>query len=315
LAKMPTDEHREIFMAWIMSIFVAKNESRQLMWIHDNGGGGKGVIGKVLTKFMGDYAVGAIGKAMLDSQFGASSAYGKRLMIHGDNKNDRLLSTTLIHQITSGDRIPVEKKNQQAFPAWIYAKCLIMANCGPDADMYNLHERSRLLYITLDPFAEGADTSHLVRDEGGVLQLKGDPTFEPRLLKEMPDFLACCLKAYKKLCPHHGNIKTTIIHNEYVAEKCASTQQMQYEVFFDENFEVLDDVAIPIQELQDLYEEEFGKGRNGIQAFKKYIATFGVEIRRVRSGVGKERVRVYAGMRLKGQDGIKVDHGGTSKNL
>ena len=304
LRKMTTVNAQRVFRAWIFSVFLAKNRGRQMLWIEGPGGDGKGSVANALMRFMGDRGSGAMSSHMLEGEFGAASAYGKRLLVHPDNKNPRLLSSALIHQITGGDRILVNQKFQTAFTARMDAKLFIAANCPPDADTYNMHEKSRLIYIRLDPLAAGADKSHLVIDSKGNIQLKGDTSFSDRLLEELPGFLLKCSTDYMELCGlSHSNI---ILPDDVVEEmdsRCASQEQEGFEKFYSENFDPSPDCYVTTETVAQLFENaKFKISSFSLSALQKYLAAMGhLKCRRYfRDGT---RPRVYLGLKCKGTEG------------
>lgn len=291
---------REVFKAWIASIFVAKNSSRQVLWIEDNGGGGKGTLATVLETVIGDGGYAAMSANSLESEFGAEAFYGKRLLVHPDNKNPRILSTALVHQITGGDSIYINRKNEKSVTASMRGvKVCIAANCSPEADMYNFHEASRLCHIKLDPKNPGADRSHLIETKHGV-QLKGDVGFKDRLVKEFPAFLAKCFDSYAELCPHHGNIIIPQDVIERTMAVCASTEQEHFEEFFEDNFEAVHGKMLTARTLKEVFATYPGKqGPIGLGAFKKFMASKGITT----AQIGKKRVRSYLNIRARNTEG------------
>lgn len=304
LAKLTTPSSAKVFKAWVFSVFDAGNRGRQLLWIEDNGAGGKGTISYVLQRFMGDIGCGAISASMLDSEFGAASAYGKRLLIHPDNKNPRILSSALIHQITGGDMILVRRLYETAFTARMNAKIIIMANCPPDSDLYNFHEKSRLAYLKLDPNNAGADRSHLVNTSTGV-QLQGDPNFAQRLLDEMPDFLASAMDDYMELCPTRSNIIMPPDIVDQLESRCASVEQEKYEEFFADNFEAAEGKYLDSRTVRSTFDALYSGAKNNMSfsTFRKYLQTQGITFSRLGTGV---RMRAFIGIKAKNTAGIDI---------
>jgi len=300
LLKLQEEENSELFRAWLYSVFVPTNKGRQVLWIEDNGGGGKGTIARVIQAFMKNVGCGAISKSMTDSQFGASYAYGKRLLIHSDCKNPRLLSTGLVHQITGGDAVLVERKHEQAFTAILHSKVMVMANISPEVDMYNTHESSRIIHMRLDPTVSGADQSHRMTGKDGRLQLVGDASWESKLRAEFPDFLAQCEQYYKKLCPTGSNL---IVHTNVHGAMdlfCASTEQVYFETFVASYLEVDrddPDMYITPKDLLDLFTENVSRKKTDYSNFIKYLES-AHGARKIKREVDGSQKRVMLGVAM-----------------
>ena len=298
LCKLGAEPFRKVFKAWLFSVFVAGNTGRQILWIEDAGGGGKGTIANVIQRYMRYVGCGAMDSHMLTDGFGAASAYGKRLLIHPDNKNPRLLSSGLIHQITGGDQVRVNDKFEKAFTAKMDAKVMVLANCRPEVDMHLLHESSRLIYLLLDPNAAGADRSHRVVQNGEV-QLVGDSDFPNRLFAEMSDFLAGCHKEYVELCPKGANIKLPAEVVEAAQISCSSAEADSFEHMADEGMLFGADYYLPRHSLATFVKDLKTPGGNfALSSMKKYLESRGCRDFRLPDA---KRSKVYLGCTLKSE--------------
>lgn len=325
LAKLGHPDRARAFRAWVFSVFFAKNKSRQIMWLEGRGGDGKGAVAYAISAFMGDRGVTPIDDNTFTGEFGMASVYGHRLLIHPDCKNARLLSYGAVHRVTGGDTVLVNPKFGHAFRARMDTKLLVMANCPPDMDVYNLHEASRMLYFLVDHDSNGADTSHLVVDKNGQIQLKGDPDFGERLLAEMPHFLARGAQDYMELCPTHGNIilPGTMVND--VSDRCASLEQERFEKFYADNFEYSAEHWIESHIVREVFDRLMPQGSRGNQqysSFVKYIESKGH--RKVRTGGDDDnRPRGYLYMRdiggqaaqLLSQHRLHENHVGVAKKV
>lgn len=307
LAKLGHQDRSKVFMAWIMGVCLSRSKSRQILWLEGRGGDGKGTIASVLMRFLGERGAFPLSEDIFTTTHGSSMIYGYRLLVHPDCKNPRFLSYALVHQITGGDRVLINPKFGKAFQERMDTRVMVLANCPPDMDVYNLHESSRMVYLYINPNAHGADRTHLAMGKSGV-QLKGDPTFEARLLEEMPRFLAKCAPAYMELCPTNGNIvlPDTVVND--VADRCASIEQERFEKFYDDNFEEDTEAWVEshiVKEAFDRIMQQGSRGGMAYQAFIKFIESKGH--RKIRPTVADgTRVRGFLNMKPKGTSGNKL---------
>jgi len=189
---------RDFFMGWLGSVFDAGNVSRQVPYLLGAGQDGKSVVLRVLYQLLGRTACTLSDTHV--TNFSASFAYGHRLVVIGENKNDKILMTGLVRSMTSGDAVAVEKKGEQAFSAVLRCKLLIAGNAAPHVS------------------GSRADMSRLVLLEVAESPIKDDGAWEDRLKAELPAFLAACWALYQQQCPRRGNVPV----NELAAEATAN---------------------------------------------------------------------------------------------
>ena len=229
---------KEIFRAWIASIFDPQNKGRQCMWIQDQGYTGKSSMIRALTRFMGKRSVAAVSKDSMHNQFGYSTVYGRRLVVYGDNKNPKLLHDSKIHSILGGDIVPIERKNVATFSAPVHSKILIGSNTPPEVDLGARSEVTRLLYIPLQEPPERVMARYCKTDEQGhvIRQKDGTPIFlggnlEDKLFSEIPAFLYQCQQDYKRLCPNRMDIVVSEKMWDVLNSRCPSPEHLGIEKF------------------------------------------------------------------------------------
>ena len=304
LAKLGHPDRARAFRAWVFGVCLAKNKSRQVLWLEGPGGDGKGTVANVLSQFLGEKSSTTVSEDIFSNSHGSSAVYGHRLLIHPDCKNPRFLSYALVHQITGGDRILINPKFGQMFSEKMDSKMMVLANCPPDMDVYNMHESTRMLYFFVNPNAKGADKSHLARGKSRT-QLKGDVTFEARLLAEMPQLLAKGAQDYRDLCPTHGNIvlPDTIVND--IADRCASVEQERFEKFYDDTFDMDVTQWSEVSLVKEAFDRSMPPGSRGsmqYQSFVKFLEAKGHRKVRTMDDSGK-RYRGFLGLKPKGASG------------
>ena len=207
-------EEAQVIRAFIWSIFDAKNNSRQLLYIEDRDGfSAKSVFMRVLTKNLGNELVAAIQKDSLSNQFGLAKLWDKRLVYIGDNKNPNLIRSEKMHMLLGGDLADIEQKGKESFTAKLNAKVIASGNISLDIDPHARHERTRIIVVKpnvtddlLRKFVRLDENGNIVRDKEGEPQFLGDNTFEPRLDAEFKAMMWDAREDYKKLCPTGASI-------------------------------------------------------------------------------------------------------------
>jgi hypothetical protein len=261
LSRMPTYS-REVFMAWIYSIFDPANIGRQCVWLQDRGYSGKSSVARALSKFMGERCVGAVSHGSLSNQFGYSTVYGRRLVIYGDNKNPKLLHLEKMHSLLGGDIVNIEHKGRDAFAAAIHCKVLIASNTPPEIELSARNEITRLLYFKLsDPPVEVMKKYCKLDDNGDIMYYPdGTPHFiggklSEELLAELPAFLHTCRKHYERLCPNHMDIPMTKEMYRDLFLRCASPEHTMLEQFMEDKLVIGPEESCKKSELLTCYQK------------------------------------------------------------
>ena len=265
---------RDAFMAFVWSCFEPKNRSRQYVWLRGEGQDGKSVVLGVIQNVFGAAATG-ISNTHLSraNQFVLSSLYGKRVAVYGDCKNARFGMTEIVRNLTSGDHVLIEYKNQTPFNHALYVKLFVASNPKPEISSQN-SDGSRMLYI------EVAESS-----------TKDDPTWRDRLAVELPGFLWACRKVYGTLCPHHGDIRIGD-GSKTLREDAAAAFEERFHNIFEADFRADPAASTPaIQVGKRLDEHRLTHHEAG--DFKQWMEREH-GIKRKRSSAG----RVYVGLAL-----------------
>jgi hypothetical protein len=237
---------RDVFKAWLYSVFDPENKGRQCVWLHDRGYSGKSSVIRAISEFLENKCVGAISHGSLSNQFGYSSVYGKRLVVYGDNKNPKLIHQEKVHSILGGDLVQVERKNADPFSAVTYAKMLITANIPPELELSARNELTRLIYIRLqDPplrvmkkYCKLDENGDIEYQEGGVVPKFVGGKLDEELQAELPQFLSSCKTLYEEHCPNHQDIPLTDGLFREMSLWCASPEHLLVEQFVEENLEL-----------------------------------------------------------------------------
>lgn len=245
------EEFRNVFMAWIYSVFMPDNKGRQALWLHSPGYDGKSQMINAISEYMNDVGVGAVNSQSIKNNFAYAQAYGKALIIFPDCQNEHFMHHSFTHTILGGDRSPVEFKRKDVFTAKLESKFLIGSNKSPVIDVNAMHELTRLIYIPLQkPPKRIQKLFYATDDKGNILYdrignphpigykgTKKQPELKDALLADMSAFLFTCQGHYEKLCPNNKEIHTGDIVREALYLTCMSQESEIYEQHIDKHYE------------------------------------------------------------------------------
>lgn len=288
------------FEAFIWASLDRHNEGRQMIYCYDKageGGTGKTSVSNALSAGLLEQVTGALNEDVIKNEFGFAQIYGKRLLIVGDCKNDKIIKNQKLHAITGGDLCSVVYKGKMAFFAKVYARVLIFSNDAPTLDVYRGHEKSRVIIIRLDP--KLCKEKRHYNTQG---QLMGDNNYVARLIAELPHFLHRCRENYETLCPSHREIQVS----DDMFANVNSTEEEIFVEFFDSHLET----AEPASYLRsiDVYtmltaqlQSEWGRGSNSnaLMNFKLFLSS--KNIHQTRKTIDGKKVRIFTGIKKKGE--------------
>lgn len=199
---------REIFMAAVFAPMHDKCRHRKLVWMRSQGYDGKSTFFNALNRWSGGKLTKSFGGHNINSDFGLESLIGARILLWGDSQHENALSTNAVHNITGGDLVTINRKNEKAIQYRFNSMLFVASNSRPQLKSWARNETTRLLYIPfIEPKEEVLKEFALTDEEGRVMrQSDGTPIFkgsnlEEKLLEEMPKILYKCALAYKKYCP------------------------------------------------------------------------------------------------------------------
>ena len=236
LERLHNEAYVSIFKAWIYSIAVGENNTRQIMWLYGNGGTGKGCMCKAIMngfeKLTGKDICLAASKDSGKSNFN-SEVLNKHLMIYPDAKNLKSMMSEHFHNITGDDPMRIEGKNKEIITERIYMKMLVCANDRPQCDMTDRSQSSRFILMPFTLSDDEMKKSNLMDEHG---QLKGSNNFTKRLEDEFMNFLGSCKSHYLKRCKTGSNIDAHEALGELETINLDSIRLV--EEFIDDYFEI-----------------------------------------------------------------------------
>jgi len=154
-----------------------------------SGRNGKGCFLKILDTFLGDDNVTSTSLDLISgnnkSRFESFRLYKKLVALVGETNFGLLTSTSLLKQLTGGDKIGFEKKGKDPFSAFNYAKIIIASNSLPTTqDTSDGFFRRWMIIDFANEFPEGKDITKTVPIEEYSCLAKRVIDILPKLLEK-----------------------------------------------------------------------------------------------------------------------------------
>lgn len=222
---------------WMGYLLSGRTDLQKMLLIVGPPRSGKGTIGRVMRRLIGEANTAAPTMASMGTNFGLSSLIGKSLAIIPDARVPKKDTETVIERflaITGEDTIDVDRKHKDLWTGKLNVRFVTMSNSLPEfADASNaINSRYVVLMMT---------TSHLGRE---------DTRLEGRLMAEMPAILNWALKGLERLTAR-GHLLTPGSSGDAVDMMNEASSPMQ--VFIDENCVVGDGESVPCADLRASY--------------------------------------------------------------
>ena len=169
-------------MAWIGSLLDAESGRHQYLYLHGEGGNGKGRLAAFLAAVFGrayraEYVSGK------PNQFWTSGLIGARLVCFPDFEDPGFPNTGFFKSLTGGDAVRVENKGMKSFTTELCCKFLFLSNSAPELNESPANRR-RAIYCRME--------------EVPVEKRIAPTAYSALLWREGPTWLARCKELYKK---------------------------------------------------------------------------------------------------------------------
>jgi hypothetical protein len=239
--RFENDEEGDVFKAAVWQVYNASNRSRQLIYMYDpHGRSGKSAMMRAAFYYLRG-CMQSLQKDSLKGNFAAAKIWNKQLVTIGDTKDPQLLRSQIVHTMTGGDFMDVEYKGKNSFSApfrgHIWANGNIKLCIDTDAE----HEVSRLVLFDVKKpksaklYQYDKDGNVLTTEDGTPLLGAGDPSWEQKLIDELPYFLKKCRAAYSIYCPTNSDIVLPAFMQERIRNECADTAKIVFDDFLGNN--------------------------------------------------------------------------------
>lgn len=152
LSSFALNIERELFLAFIYSVFKSDDRGRQILWVHGKGKSGKStvynVISDVMSQINPDLVTAIPDKGQID-KFTFGNADKWRLAVIPNCVDQSLLKNNDIIKLTGGDRYQMRKMYADSQSGEVHCKFIVASNYAPIVDEVD-HEMSRIIYLQMD---------------------------------------------------------------------------------------------------------------------------------------------------------------------
>lgn len=321
--RFDTEEEAEVFKAAIWQVYNPKNRSRQLIYLYDpHGRSGKSAMLRAAFSPIKE-AQFAVQKNSLNNNFGFAKVWNKQLVTIGDNKNRMLLKSQIIHTMTGGDEADVEYKGKNSFMAAFKGHVWANGNVMLDIDTDAEHEVSRLVLFKINKpesaksiLYQTDENGEIIRTiEGTPLLGEGDPSWEDKLVAELPYFLFKCKISYAKYCPHDSDLILPMSMQNRIQQECVELNKQIFDAFFDESVEFDKTYSVSDSDLRSVWTtwKELNLNKFEVQRNELTFANLAEHLSKLNYKCtmmrkGKKRLRVWSGIKI-------IDEGFTNVNI
>lgn len=206
----------QAFIKFVGSLLHADAYRQQYLWIHGEGGDGKGCINRFLAKVLGNAYAAKQPPDRNGDKFWNYGLIGKRAVAIPDTNSRGWITSGHFKALTGGDPLPVEGKGSNAFTFMPQCSVLIFSNNLPGIKY------------------KKADLRRLILCSFPAREVTVDPEFEDRLWAEGGAFLSLCLSEYRSAHPKGGPIACDTVETEALAEQ----NEEEFEMIFEKLFHV-----------------------------------------------------------------------------
>ena len=279
----------ELLQEWFGYVLSEDMSRHKMLMMGGASRSGKGTIGRVLTKLVGDSRTTTPSLTQLGTPFGLQAFVGTRLAFFPDvrhnasRQNPHVIETLL--SLTGGDSFNIDRKFKMPLKNYVVRAKLMMAFNGlPDFRENSAALSNRILYIHFPVSFANRENLRLT-DE---------------LVAELPGILNWSLDGYERLCKQ-GSFTVPTTGREHF--QLLTTSQGQMKQFLQDCCEVGEDLTCLKDDLFDVYRLWAQKTSqhtvyNGIHfARNLYSELPHVSSKRKRAPDG-ERFYVYEGLKL-----------------
>lgn len=256
---------------FIGSLLVDHSFRQQYVWLHGQGGEGKGALARFLAMALAQ-TYSSQQTPMSSDRFWTHAILDKRLVMFPDCNNTTFVTSGLFKSLSGDDEIRVEVKGGRVIHQQLKAKYIFFSNEKPSLS------------------SEEADKRRVIYCETSKFKGRIDPTYQDKLWAEGGPFLSKCLTMYMSMYPNHHPIEC----DSYEIIDVISTNEERYEVFLEQNFRFGPSHECSPASLQEKINGEF-KTKQERQEFRSMLERRGI----TKKGIKRNGtvVYVYPGIR------------------
>lgn len=297
---------REIFMAAVFAPMHAKCRHRKLVWMRSQGYDGKSTFFNALNRWSGGKLTQSFSSHNTSSDFGLEQLIGARILLWGDSQHEHALSTNVVHNITGGDLVTINRKHEKAIQYRFNAMLFVASNARPQLKSWARNETTRLLYIpfiepkesVLKEFAMTDEKGNVMRQSDGTPIFKGS-NLEDELIAEMPHILFKCKEEYKKYCkPPFRDLMVPPEVYDLMLQENEHEDGNEYSAFCSTKLKFEEGLQVPVKDVHDKFKAVCkGQSKQMLGELFRYMErNHGIEKKRL--GGRNTQVMYYVGCAL-----------------
>jgi hypothetical protein len=211
--------HPREVMAWIGKLFDDTDcKGRQLLWGVSAGNAGQSTLWNAILSLISP-VTSALGEVSHVNQFTTAKYAEKRVAMMSDCKNRYMHNSRTVKNLTGGDTVDVENKNEKSHAEAIWCRVLIHSNVYPVVDLSDRSQTTRMLIYEL----KSLDTD------------TPDPTMDEKFRREMGHFIWKCIRVEKNLCRGGINIPIPPSMYEIFLRACVTPGERYLRAFIRKN--------------------------------------------------------------------------------
>lgn len=272
---------REEFKASIFAPFLADCKHRKAVWMHSEGYDGKSTFFNALNTWCGGRMTSSFGSSNIGADFGLEPLIGKRILLWADSQNVHALGANVIHNLTGGDIVTINRKNEKHISYTFDAMIFIAANSAPEIKLHQRNELTRILYVPfrsptdheLSFYCKCDEDGKPMRYTNGLPMYTGSRMLE-ELITEMPSILYKCRQSFETICPApHRELVLGQKCMDLMMSQCADLHGQELYTVFDENFVLDKDAITPWSDISYRLKmtQKWTNRSREMAEFKKYI--------------------------------------------
>lgn len=220
--------------AFIGSLFDEKANKQQYLYIHGEGGNGKGALVSLLRRVLGPSSHGEVAPAKNKiNNFWTSTFIGKRLVVFNECDQPDFPASGFFKSLSGGDAIRIEKKNKEAYSTELNCKFIFLSNEELSISS-SIADQRRAIFCKVEK-----------------IKTKEKASYHDDLYAEAPKILRECIDIYKQVCPEGGSIPV-----ETMADEQASVIDEKYYSMFDKHFKKSACGYVTASEIQLVFAQE-----------------------------------------------------------
>lgn len=215
------ETNKDAFLAYLGMLFDSTAPRQQYLWIHGEGGDGKGSITRFLQRLFGPSYVALQTHEKMINQFYTSRMVGKRVGVFQDCHSPAFVQSEMFMMLSGGDPVFIEPKGVPGYTDNIPTMFIFASNDLPKITGSEAHMRRAVICTMRKRTYYNGSKS----------------TYEDRLWGERAGILHKCWQAWLRHKAENG----CIIAEQEIVQDVASDTEEKFESIFHRFFKVSED--------------------------------------------------------------------------